>query len=131
MLWLENTYRAGEAAGDNLEPKHEFWYPGFILNQFKNQALEKNGVTKNINYAGFKLVMEETLDNYQLEDDKNDPHARGNLVRGAWSKLKTVPSAKTQAKGKRTAKTGSSLSKRFKGQPNSTAANAPQASAEG
>ena len=130
LLWLENTYRAGGSAGDNEEPKHDFWYTGFILNQLKNQALINQGETKNISYAGFKLVMEETLGSIQLMVDKNDPHELGTLVRGSWSKLKSVPVPKSHVKGKRTVKTGSSLSKRFKGQPNSTAAKAPQAPAE-
>ena len=74
--------------------------------------------------------MEETLDSFLLDEDKISPVVQGNLVRASWSKLKTVPSG-TQAKRKRTAKSGNSLSKKVKGPKSSTAANAPPASAEG
>ena len=39
LLWLEKTYGAGGSAGDSEEPKHDFWYSGFIHNQLKDQAL--------------------------------------------------------------------------------------------
>ena len=38
LLWLENTYgQVGEPGGDCLEPRHEFWYPGFVANDRKTK----------------------------------------------------------------------------------------------
>ena len=91
LLWLEKTYGAGGSAGDSEEPKHDFWYSGFIHNQLKDQQLIRQGEIKYIKYGGFKLIMEETLNAIPLMVDKNDPNELGILMRGAWSKLKSVP----------------------------------------
>ena len=130
LHWLEKTYGAGGSANDSEEPKHDFWYPGFTHNQLKDQQLIKQGEIKFIKYVGFKQVMEETLNAIPLMVDKNDPNKLGILMRDSWSKLKSVPVPNKSCQRKRTAKPGSSLSKRFKGQQTSTTAKAPQVSAK-
>ena len=130
MHWLEKTYGAGGSASDSEEPKHDFWYPGFSHNLLKNQELFNKGEIKSIKYIGFKQAMEDTLNAIPLMSDKNYPNELGTLMRDSWSKLKSVPVPDKSCKRKRTAKPGSSLSKRFKGLHLSTTAETPQASAK-
>ena len=130
LHWLEKTYRAGGSASDSEEPKHDFWYPGFSHNLLKNQELFNKGEIKSIKYIGFKQAMEDTLNAIPLMSDKNDPNELGTLMRDSWSKLKSVPVPDKSCKRKRTAKPGSSLSKRVKGQLVSTTAKTPQAPAK-
>ena len=128
MCLLKTYGQVEEPDGDCLEPKHEFWYPGFVLNRSKNQNLERDGATKQINYSGFRSVLDETLDSFMLEDDKNCPLTRGNLVRSAWSRLKTAAGG-AHPKRRRIAKPGNPSSKKAKEPKPSTALNAPSASA--
>ena len=93
--------------------------------------MERDGSTKLINYSGFRSVLDETLDSFMLEDDKNCPLTRGNLVRSAWSKLKTAAGG-AHPKRRKIAKPGNPSSKKAKGpKTQSTAANVPSASAGG
>merc|ERR1711895_265326 len=128
LHWLEQTYRAGGSTSDSEEPKHDFWYQGYSHNLLKNRELILKGEIKPINFSGFRQAMEETLNAIPLMSDRNDPTELGSLIKTSWSKLKSVPVPDKSCKRKRTAKPGSSLSKRFKGLNLSTTAETPEAS---
>ena len=130
LHWLEQTYRAGGSTSDSEEPKHDFWYQGYSHNLLKNRELILKGEIKNINFRGFKQSVEELMNAIPLMADRNDPTELGSLIRNEWSKLISIPVPDKSCKRKRTGKSGSSLSKRFKGLNLSTTAETSKASAK-
>ena len=96
----------------------------------KNRELILKGEIKNINFRGFKQSVEDVMNAVPLMADKNDPTELGSLIRNEWSKLISVPVIDKSCKRKRTGKSGSSLSKRFKGLNLSTTAETSKASAK-
>ena len=130
LHWLEQTFKAGGNASDSEEPKHDFWYHNYCHNLQKNHELVLKGEVKNINFRGFKQSVEGIVNAIPLMLDRNDPTELGSLIRTEWSKLTSVQVNDKSSKRKRTGKSHSSLSKRFKSLNLSTTAETSKASAK-
>ena len=130
LLWLEEKYgRVGEPGGDGPEPRHEFWFPGFVENRRKNANIEKEGALKTISFSGLTSVVHKALDELMVEESQ-DPLTCGNILRRHWSQLPSSVGG-TQPKRRKIADKGNPSSKKAKQPKTTTAAKVPPASVEG